>query len=83
MVKKFIIWLIKIYKKIPGPWHNSCKFYPTCSSYAIETIEVHGLFKGLWLTIGRLLRCNPFSKPGYDPVPTKKCKGKKQNKIKI
>ena len=71
MVKKFIIWLIKIYKKIPGPWHNSCKFYPTCSSYAIEALEVHGLFKGLWLTIRRLLRCNPFNKNayGFDPVP--------------
>ena len=81
MVKKFIIWLIKIYKKIPGPWHNSCKFYPTCSSYEIEALEVHGLFKGLWLTIRRLLRCNPFSKHGYDPVPPKK--SKKQNKIKM
>lgn len=71
-MKKIIIWLIKLYKKIPGPWHDSCIYYPTCSSYAIEALEVHGLFKGLWLTLKRILRCNSFSEPGYDPVPPKK-----------
>lgn len=74
-MKEIIIWLIKLYKKIPGPWHDSCIYYPTCSSYAIEALEVHGLFKGLWLTFKRILRCNPFSEPGYDPVPPKKEKG--------
>lgn len=72
MIKNFLIWLIKLYKKIPGSFHGACKFYPTCSSYAIEALEEHGLFKGLALTIGRIIRCNPWAKPGYDPVPPKK-----------
>lgn len=76
MIKKLIIWLIKLYKKIPGPWHDSCKYYPTCSSYAIEALETHGLFKGLVLTFSRIARCNPWAKPGYDPVPKKKSKEK-------
>ena len=71
MIKKGIIKLIKLYQKIPGKWHGSCKYYPTCSAYAIEALEKHGLFKGLYLSIGRVLRCNPWSKGGYDPVPNK------------
>lgn len=71
MIKKVIIWFIKLYKKIPGPWHNSCRYYPTCSSYAIEAIEKHGVPKGMYLSIKRILRCNPWHKPGYDPVPLK------------
>ncbi len=49
--------------------YNTCKFTPTCSQYGIEAIEKHGAIKGLLLTIWRILRCNPFSKGGYDPVP--------------
>lgn len=71
MIKKGIIWMIKLYQKIPGSWHNNCKFYPTCSHYAIEALETYGVFKGLWLSIKRIIRCNPWSKPGYDPVPLK------------
>jgi putative membrane protein insertion efficiency factor len=71
MMKRFVIWLIKLYKKIPGPWHGMCKYYPTCSSYAIEAIEEYGLIKGGWLAIKRICRCNPFARPGYDPVPKK------------
>ena len=71
MMKKILICLIKLYQKIPGPWHNHCKFTPTCSNYAIEAIEIHGAFKGCVLTLWRILRCNPFSKGGYDPVPQK------------
>ena len=70
-MKKIIIGLIHIYQKIPGPWHNACKFHPTCSNYAIEAIELHGALKGTLLAIWRILRCNPFSKGGYDPVPQK------------
>lgn len=69
MIKKGIIKLIKLYQKIPGKWHGSCKYYPTCSAYAIEALEKHGLLKGLYLSIWRILRCNPWSKGGYDPVP--------------
>ena len=49
--------------------HFSCKFTPTCSTYAIEALEKYGALKGSYLTIKRLIRCNPWSKGGYDPVP--------------
>ena len=71
-MKKLIIYLIKLYQKIPGPWHNACKFTPTCSQYAIEALEIHGLIKGSMLAFWRILRCKPFTKSGYDPVPPKK-----------
>lgn len=71
-MKKVLIKIIKLYQKIPGPWHSVCKFKPTCSNYAIEALEIHGVFKGSLLAIWRILRCNPFSKGGYDPVPPKK-----------
>ena len=74
-MQKLLIKLIKLYQKIPGPWHNACRFYPTCSNYAIEAINLHGAIKGSWLAIKRIFRCNPFSKGGFDPVPpTKKNK---------
>ena len=47
----------------------SCRFYPTCSEYAIEAINVHGSIKGSWLAVKRIVRCNPLSKGGFDPVP--------------
>lgn len=68
-MKKLLIALIKLYQKVPGPWHNACKYYPTCSNYAIEALEKHGFFKGNLLIIKRIFKCNPFSKGGYDPVP--------------
>ena len=67
--------LIKFYRKAISPLKlPSCRFTPTCSQYAIEAIEVHGAFKGSMLSIWRILRCNPFCKGGYDPVPPKKVK---------
>lgn len=72
MLSKLSIKLISIYQKIPGPWHNSCRFTPTCSEYAKEAIEKHGFLKGWYLSIKRILRCNPFGKTGYDPVPKAK-----------
>lgn len=71
-MKKLLIKLIKIYQKTPGRFHYSCKFQPTCSNYAIEALETYGTFRGVLLTLWRILRCNPFSKGGYDPVPQKK-----------
>ena len=73
-MKYVMIGLIKIYQKIPGPWHNHCKFQPTCSNYAIGVLDEFGFFKGSYLMIRRILRCNPFSKGGYDPVPSKEIK---------
>ena len=71
-MKYYLVGLIKIYQLIPGPWHDACRFTPTCSNYAIEAIKIHGSLKGTYLATKRVLRCNPFSKPGYDPVPPKK-----------
>lgn len=73
-MKKILLWLIKFYKIniSPHKQYGCCKYYPTCSQYGLEAIERFGAFKGLGLTIWRILRCNPFSKGGYDPVPEKK-----------
>lgn len=70
-MKKIFIGLIKFYRKyISGmKSHPTCKFTPTCSEYGIQAIEKYGAFKGGLLTLWRILRCNPFSKGGYDPVP--------------
>ncbi len=74
-MKKFLIAMIKWYQTyISVRAKGKCKYYPTCSHYGIEAITVHGAFKGSLLTIWRILRCNPFSKGGYDPVPEKKGK---------
>ena len=67
--------IIKLYRKIVSPLKlPCCRFTPTCSQYALEAIKVHGAFKGGALAVWRILRCNPFSKGGYDPVPEKKRK---------
>lgn len=76
-MKKILIKLIKIYQKIPGNFHQNCKYIPTCSNYGIEAIEKHGSIKGTILTIKRILKCNPFSKGGIDLVPERKKKWKK------
>ena len=68
-MKKLSIKLIKFYQSLPLTAHNRCRFYPTCSNYAIEAIEKYGFFKGWGLAIKRILKCNPFGKKGYDPVP--------------
>ena len=73
-MKKILIKLIKIYQKIPGNFHQNCKYIPTCSNYGIEAIEKHGSIKGTILTIKRILKCNPFSKSGIDLVPERKKK---------
>lgn len=67
-IKKIMVKLIKHYQKIPGPWHGSCRFTPTCSNYAIEAIERYGALKGGFLALIRILKCNPLFKGGYDPV---------------
>lgn len=67
-MKKILIKLIKVYQKIPGPWHNNCRHIPTCSNYAIEAIDLYGVFKGGIMTIKRIFKCNPLGTSGYDPV---------------
>ena len=72
-MKKAVLRLIRFYRKKISPHKPPmCGFYPTCSQYAIEAIEVHGLFYGGLLAIRRLLRCNVLFPGGYDPVPEKK-----------
>jgi len=75
-MKKILIYLIRFYQKNISSFRpRSCRFYPTCSAYAIEAIEIHGVFIGLFLAFYRILRCNPFNKHcGYDPVPQKRKK---------
>lgn len=70
-MKYVLIYLIKLYQKIPGPWHAMCRFVPTCSNYAIEALTTYGFFKGSWLALKRIIRCNPWGGKGYDPVPKK------------
>ena len=70
-MKKILLSCVRFYQKhlsnLKG--YSSCKFHPTCSRYAIEAIEKYGALKGGLLAFRRILRCNPFSKGGYDPVP--------------
>ena len=68
-MKYFLIGIIYIYKKIPGDFHSSCNFYPTCSTYAIECLINFPLFKALKLIFKRLIKCNPFHNLAYDPIP--------------
>lgn len=78
-MKGLLIKIIRFYQRhISANTPPSCRFYPTCSNYAVEAIEKHGAFKGSLLSVYRILRCNPLCKGGYDPVPEpKKTKGKK------
>ncbi len=68
--KHIFIIPIRLYQWCISPFlPNSCRYTPTCSQYGIEAIEKHGIFKGGFLLIKRLLRCNPWGGHGYDPVP--------------
>lgn len=71
-MKYLLIGIVRIYQLIPGPWHNSCRFTPSCSNYSIEALKKHGALKGSILTIKRILRCAPWGGMGYDPVPERK-----------
>ncbi len=71
-MKYICIWLVKLYRKFLSPLKPSCcRFTPTCSAYALEAFQKRGFFAGLILTVWRILRCNPFCRGGYDPVPKK------------
>lgn len=67
---KFLILLIRIYQVTLSPFiGRNCRYTPTCSNYGIEAIQKYGAIKGGWLTIKRILSCNPWGGSGYDPVP--------------
>ena len=81
MLKKIaiapLLLLILFYQTAISPFTPSaCRFEPTCSSYFIEALKIHGLFYGTFLGVKRILSCHPWGKTGYDPVPEKKCSHK-------
>lgn len=70
MLARILIGLIRFYQNAVSPWTPpSCRYTPTCSSYAHQAIEKHGAAAGSWLALKRLLRCHPWGGYGYDPVP--------------
>ncbi len=72
-ISLFLIVLIKFYQLFISPaFPGSCRFYPTCSNYSIEAIKRFGPVKGGYLSVKRIVRCNPWNPGGYDPVPEKK-----------
>jgi putative membrane protein insertion efficiency factor len=69
MLKSLLIFLIRLYQKWISPLKGpTCRFYPTCSQYTIESINTYGVLKGSFLAIKRVLKCHPFHPGGYDPV---------------
>jgi putative membrane protein insertion efficiency factor len=69
MMKKFFIKLIKKYQKATANKNPTCKYHPSCSNYAIDAYKNYNFFYASILSLWRILRCNPFSRGGYDPIP--------------
>jgi putative membrane protein insertion efficiency factor len=75
MLRAALVTLIRFYQKGISPYlPAACRYTPSCSAYAIEALEVHGAARGSWLTVRRLLRCQPWGGKGYDPVPPPRSK---------
>ena len=69
-MKTLLIWIVRAYKLVLSPMlGQNCRFYPSCSSYAIEALRTHGAVRGGWLAARRLGRCHPWNVGGLDPVP--------------
>ncbi len=69
---RVLVSLVKLYQKTVSPLlPQTCRFYPSCSAYSIESLREHGALKGTWMTLRRILRCHPLSAGGYDPVRKK------------
>lgn len=71
MIKRFLILLVKFYRKFISPLKRrpTCIYTPTCSEYALQALQKYGAVKGTYLAVKRILRCHPFHDGGYDPVP--------------
>ena len=73
LLAKILALPIRCYRLVFSPWvGHHCRFQPTCSAYALEALEKHGGIKGGYIALRRILRCNPWGKCGYDPVPDKR-----------
>ncbi len=69
-MKRLVIFPVRLYQLMVAPWlPPACRYHPSCSNYMIQAIEKHGILRGVWLGIRRLLRCAPWGGHGYDPVP--------------
>jgi len=68
-----VVTLLRVYRAVVSPMYGqTCRFYPSCSAYALEAVEVHGVLRGGWLALRRLGRCHPWNPGGVDPVPPAK-----------
>ncbi len=74
---RLLVACIRIYQRTLSPLlGNHCRFYPSCSQYAVEALQIHGVFRGTAYAAWRLLRCQPFCKGGHDPVPAPRARTK-------
>lgn len=79
MIRRGLIFAVRLYQRILSPLKlPTCRFYPSCSAYFIEAVEIHGALKGTLLGFWRILRCTPLSRGGYDPVPAIKTQKSKK-----
>jgi len=81
-IAEFFVLFVRFYQYAISPWlPSSCRYTPSCSSYGIEALRKHGAFRGGWLTIKRIARCNPWGGSGFDPVPENLHKSCKHEKV--
>jgi len=71
-VSRPLVGMVRIYQTVSAGRPSPCRHVPSCSTYAVEALELHGAVRGSWLTVRRLARCHPWGTQGYDPVPDRK-----------